>query len=97
MEPGAFQVSAGASRPVLTLGNVTVARQVRGRQEAAPAVQYMACKRGSSPTAMCASTRRRRHVRRATRDSGCIRVGAVPEVGSSNAIARSQKVCPPLA
>ena len=48
--------------------------------------------RASSAAGGCAPICRPRHVRRAARDSGCTRVGAVPEVGSFNAITRESKV-----
>ena len=49
-------------------------------------------RRTSSAAGGCAPICRPRHVRRAARDSGCTRVGAVPEVGSFNAITRESKV-----
>ena len=58
----------------------------------ASAPPLLACAGASSAAGGCAPICRPRHVRRAARDSGCTRVGAVPEVGSFNAITRESKV-----
>ena len=69
----------------------------RGSQSSFPqAIQPLPSQRAPGPHLLPGGARpsacRPRHVRRAARDSGCTRVGDVPEVGSFNAITRESKV-----
>ena len=75
-------------RTRLCVGPATV--EVQGHILRFPA----AYARASSGCRGCAPICRPRHVRRAARDSGCTRVGAVLEVGSSYAITGESKVSP---